>query len=250
MIDAVPMPTALNVSPPLIAKVAEPVPALLIVKVPVERVELLGVVVVSCTCKTSVPLVLLVTLVAFHVPLAKMVAPAVEPPSSLSPDPPLKRVKDPLPVTVLLELTEPLPYNNSQSLPPDCRSTTTKLNVAPVVGGGVVEVTVRVTGNITEVGEVAEDVKVTAPLYVPATRPVVLIDIVSVAGVVPVAGLAMSQELAPGLALNACADPSLVVTITVCDGAVPPTVAVKVRPVELRLSVGMDGGPVLAAGMT
>ena len=93
-----------------------------------------------------------------------MVAFAPEPPSSPSPDPPLKRVKEPLPVTVLLELTEPLPCSNSQSLPPDCLSTTTKLNIAPVGGGGVVEVTVRVTGNVPGLFETAEDVKVTVPL--------------------------------------------------------------------------------------
>jgi len=66
-------------------------------------------------------------------------------------------------------------------------------------------------------------------------------------GVVPVVGLAESQVPPEGvvtlaLALNVTADPSLVVTSTFCGVAVPPTVAVKLRPEEPRLSVGTDGG--------
>src|ERR1700741_1829421 len=120
------------------AKVASPGLPLVavIVKVPVERAELLEVVAVSCTCSTSFPLSLLVRPVVFQVPPAtiKLVGPPGDPSVSRIPD--RKRVKLPLPVTVLLLLTEPLPSSNNQSLPPDCRSTTTRLNVWPV-GGGV-----------------------------------------------------------------------------------------------------------------
>lgn len=49
-------------------------------------------------------------------------------------------------------------------------------------------------------------------------------------------------EVVAALSVNVTADPSLVDTMTLCAaGAVPPTVAVKLRPVELRLRVG---GPV------
>jgi hypothetical protein len=65
---------------------------------------------------------------------------------------------------------------------------------------------------------------------------------------VPVEPPMVSQlppEVVEGAALNVTADPLLVVTMTNCaEGALPPAVAVKVRPAELRLSVGgvVDGG--------
>ena len=77
-----------------------------------------------------------------------------------------KRVKKPLPLGVPLEFTDPLPSSNSQSLPPDWRSTTTRLKVSPPVvggGGGVDELTVSVTGSDTGLFETAEEVKVTVP---------------------------------------------------------------------------------------
>ena len=49
-------------------------------------------------------------------------------------------------------------------MPPDCRSTTTRLYVSPVVGGGVDGLTVRVTGSVTGLFETAEEVNVTLPL--------------------------------------------------------------------------------------
>jgi len=94
VMDARPMPTELKLDPPLIAKVAAPaLPPLVIVRVPVDRVELLVVVVVSCTSRTILLLELLVTLVAFHVPLATIIAPVMGAPPSLPRDWDLKRVK-------------------------------------------------------------------------------------------------------------------------------------------------------------
>jgi hypothetical protein len=56
----------------------------------------------------------------------------------------------------------------------------------------------------------------------------------------------LPPEVVAGVALNDTADPSLVVTMTFCGVAVPPTVAVKLRPVELRLSAG---GPAVGIGV-
>ena len=73
--------------------------------------------------------------------------------------------------------------------------------------------------------------------------------------VLPEAGPTLSQVPPAGLVtaavgLNICADPSLAVTMTFCgDGAAPPMVAVKVRPVELRLSVGVPPPPPVLAGV-
>jgi hypothetical protein len=65
-------------------------------------------------------------------------------------------------------------------------------------------------------------------------------------GVVSAAVSTESQlppELVVALSVNVTADPSLVDTVTDCDeGAAAPTVAVKLRPVELTLSVGGGGG--------
>jgi hypothetical protein len=162
------MPTELKVAPPLNARVTPALlPVLVMVRVPVEGVE--TPLVVICTWRTIVPPVLLpligvklVMLVGFHVPLETIVV-LVPPPSLVDVD--LKRVKEPLPLGVPLEFTEPLPFSNNQSLPPDCRSTTTRLNVSlPVVGGGGVDaLTFSVTGNVTGLLETAEDVNVTVP---------------------------------------------------------------------------------------
>jgi hypothetical protein len=74
-----------------------------------------------------------------------------------------KHAKKPEPVDWPLEFTEPLPLSNSQSAPPDCRSTTTRLKVfPPVVGGcGGNEATFSVTGSDTGLFETAEEVNVT-----------------------------------------------------------------------------------------
>ena len=57
----------------------------------------------------------------------------------------------------------------------------------------------------------------------------------------------LPPETVEALSVNVTADPVLVVTVTVCSAeAAPPTVAVKVRPVELRLSVG---GPAAGIGV-
>jgi hypothetical protein len=70
----------------------------------------------------------------------------------------------------------------------------------------------------------------------------VAIDIGSEVGVVS-AAVSTESQLPPdavvALSVNVTADPLLVDTVTLCDaGAAPPTVALKVRPVEVRLSVG------------
>jgi hypothetical protein len=163
---APPTPTELNVAPPVIAKVApEQLPLSVIVKVPLDMVELLEVLVVSCTPSISFPAALLVTPVTCQVPLATMAVVALmEPPRSLSRDMDLKRVKLPPPIGVLL--VSPLPSSNNQSPPPvvvDCRSTTTRLKVS-LVGGGVDEPTVRVTASMTGLFEAPEEVNVTLPL--------------------------------------------------------------------------------------
>jgi hypothetical protein len=62
---------------------------------------------------------------------------------------------------------------------------------------------------------------------------------------VPVEPPTVSQfPVEVGASLNVTADPALVVTITVCAAGafVLPSVAVKLRPVELKFSVGMAGG--------
>jgi hypothetical protein len=61
---------------------------------------------------------------------------------------------------------------------------------------------------------------------------------------VPVEPPTVSQlPVEVGAALNVTAAPLLVVTMTLCAvGAVPPTVAVKVRPDELMFNVGGGGG--------
>ena len=57
----------------------------------------------------------------------------------------------------------------------------------------------------------------------------------------------LPPEVVVALSVNVTAEPSLVDTMTLCDaGEVPPTVAVKVRPVELRLRVG---GPLVGIGV-
>lgn len=137
MIDSVPMPADVKVEPPLMANLTpEVLPVLVIVSVPVEVAEIPWVEI--CTCKTSVPPVVLpligvnsVTLVGFQVPLETMEV-VVSLSSSFSSSQRAldrKRVKKPLPVTSPLEFTEPLPSSSIQSLPPACRSTTTRLNV-------------------------------------------------------------------------------------------------------------------------
>jgi hypothetical protein len=68
------------------------------------------------------------------------------------------------------------------------------------------------------------------------------IDMGSEVGVVS-AAVSTESQLPPvavvALSVNVTADPLLVDTVTLCgDGAAPPTVALKVRPVEVRLSVG------------
>jgi hypothetical protein len=63
--------------------------------------------------------------------------------------------------------------------------------------------------------------------------------------VVPVLEPTPSQvppEVVEALALKVTADPSLVVTITLCDGTGEPMVALNVRPGELKLRVGTVGG--------
>jgi len=62
------------------------------------------------------------------------------------------------------------------------------------------------------------------------------------AGVIPAAGLAESQLPPEVAAVNATADPSLVVTLTFCGEAVPLTVALKLSADELSWSVGTAGG--------
>jgi hypothetical protein len=114
----------------------------------------------------------------------------------------------------------------------------------PVVGGGVVvgELTVRVTGSVTELGEVADEVNVTVPWYVPGVDGTMAIDMGSEVGVVSTAVSTESQlppELVVALSVNVTADPLPVDTVTDCDeGAAAPTVAVKLRPAELTVSVG------------
>jgi hypothetical protein len=74
-------------------------------------------------------------------------------------------------------------------------------------------------------------------------------DIGSEVGVVSAAVSTESQfppEAVVALSVNVTADPSLVLTITLCDETVPPTVALKVRSIELRLSVG---GPAVGIGV-
>ena len=104
-------------------------------------------------------------LVGFQVPVESMEDDVVQL-RSHSVDGEWKIVKMPLPLTALLELTEPLPSSNSQALPPDCRSTTTRLKFSPVVvgGGGVAGLTVSVTGSVTGLFDTAEEVNVTLPV--------------------------------------------------------------------------------------
>lgn len=113
--------------------------------------------------------------------------------------------------------------------------------------------TVSVTGSVTEVGEQVEQLKVTLPVYgvVLAAKVPTVTDTASVAdplaGIVPVVEPMLSQVPPVGVvtaavALNVCAEPLLVVTDTFCGCAVPPAVAVKVRPVGFRFNVGGGGG--------
>jgi hypothetical protein len=63
----------------------------------------------------------------------------------------------------------------------------------------------------------------------------------SESGVVPVVEPTPNQlppVVVEAAAVNVTADPVLVVTITLCDATGEPMVALKVRPVELRLRVG------------
>jgi hypothetical protein len=107
-IEALPTPAELKVvvvEPLVMAKVAlELLPVSLIVKVPVDMVELLEVLVVSCTPSTRHPLAFFVTLVAVQVPLLTTVV--LVPPLEWFPG--RKRVKLPPPVGVV----SPLPYSN------------------------------------------------------------------------------------------------------------------------------------------
>jgi hypothetical protein len=104
----------------------------------------------------------LVTLVAFQVPEATMGG-ADPPPSSPPPVLAPYRVKLPLPVTEPPGSTEPAPSRSSRSVPPDWRSVTLKVKFREEVGGGVVEVTVRVTLSITGLFEAPLEVNVTVP---------------------------------------------------------------------------------------
>jgi hypothetical protein len=82
-------------------------------------------------------------------------------------------------------------------------------------------VTDRVTVTVTEP---VEDDRATAPVYDPTANDPGLTETVTVPGVVPLAGLAESQELPlVTLVVNFMADPVLLLTERLCDeGTVPP----------------------------
>jgi hypothetical protein len=104
------------------------------------------------------------------------------------------------------------------------------LNVPPPP---LAELTVNVTGTLVLM---PLPVMVIVPLNVPAVRPVMLEDTVSVAGVVPVAGETCSHDAPLAVALKVAF--GLALTARVCEaGEAPPAVAEKESVPGLTLSV-------------
>ena len=103
--------------------------------------------------------------------------------------------------------------------------------------------TVKVTGTLTGVLVAPVALMVIVPLYVPAARPVMSTEAVSVEGAVPLVGLTVSHgalSLAVKLSVPA---PVLLMLIVWLAGLLPPAVAVKLRLAGLTPMVGCVAAP-------
>jgi hypothetical protein len=84
--------------------------------------------------------------------------------------------------------------------------------------------TVRVTDTVRGLFDAAGAVMVKVPLYVPAVRPVILTETLTLPGAVPLAGVTDSQVPPDVVAVKANPVMSLPIETLRADGAVPPIV--------------------------